>query len=200
MSKQNTFSQLKIVFTGGPSAGKTRILQVLEKNFCSQVRVVPEVATILYSGGFPRWDDYWSKIHTQRAIFKLQLELEELMIKRFSSYHLLLDRGVLDGLAYWPSSSEEFFHSLGYTEEELYLRYDAVIHLDPAPPEEFDISNPIRRENFNESLLLNDKIKNIWMRHKRYVHISSKKNFFEKVTQVELLIEQWLTTNALASS
>jgi predicted ATPase len=199
VNKPLKFKQLKIVFTGGPSAGKSSILHILEKSFCHKLRVVPEVATILYSGGFPRWNDHWSKVHTQRAIFKLQIELEDLMTKRYPTHHLLLDRGALDGLAYWPGSETEFFQSVGYTKEELYRRYDAVIHLDPAPPEEFDLGNPVRRESFEESLSLNDKIKNIWAQHEHYIHIPSQKNFFEKVTQVEKLMEQWLKGNDPAS-
>ena len=38
----------------------------------------------------------------------------------------LCDRGVLDSLAYWPSSPEEFFIELGTTREKELARYAAA--------------------------------------------------------------------------
>lgn len=43
----------KIVITGGPCGGKTTVLNALKKDFNDRAVFVPEVATMLLSGGFP---------------------------------------------------------------------------------------------------------------------------------------------------
>ena len=42
-----------IVLTGGPSAGKTAVQQVASEQFGDRLVLVPEAATLLFSGGFP---------------------------------------------------------------------------------------------------------------------------------------------------
>ena len=44
----------KVVLTGGPAAGKTAIADVLSRQLEKRICVVPESATILFKGGFPR--------------------------------------------------------------------------------------------------------------------------------------------------
>ena len=46
--------QKKIVLTGGPCAGKTTLTQVIAKAFPKHIVIVPESASLLFSGGFPR--------------------------------------------------------------------------------------------------------------------------------------------------
>ena len=41
-----------IVITGGPGAGKTAALEMVKKSFCNHVVILPEAASILFSGGF----------------------------------------------------------------------------------------------------------------------------------------------------
>lgn len=50
--KQLTHSPKLIVLTGGPSAGKTAILEMVLKTFCPHVTVIPEAAGIVFGGGF----------------------------------------------------------------------------------------------------------------------------------------------------
>ena len=44
----------RVAVTGGPAAGKTAILDVLRRHLDRRVVVLPESATTLFSGGFPR--------------------------------------------------------------------------------------------------------------------------------------------------
>ena len=39
---------------GRPGAGKTAVLELIQRSFCGHVRVLPESAGILFGGGFPR--------------------------------------------------------------------------------------------------------------------------------------------------
>ena len=45
---------MKVVLTGGPSGGKTTIATALAKDLTAQTAVVPEAASMLFLGGFPR--------------------------------------------------------------------------------------------------------------------------------------------------
>lgn len=42
-----------IVLTGGPCSGKTTVLRAIAEEFRGRIVLVPEVATLLLSGGFP---------------------------------------------------------------------------------------------------------------------------------------------------
>lgn len=44
----------RIAITGGPAAGKTTVLHEIPKRYGGQVLTMPEVASILFDGGFPK--------------------------------------------------------------------------------------------------------------------------------------------------
>ena len=43
-----------VVLTGGPGAGKTAVMEAAKQIFAQDVMILPEAASIVYSGGFPR--------------------------------------------------------------------------------------------------------------------------------------------------
>lgn len=59
----------RVVLTGGPGAGKTAVLELIRQSFCEHVKVLPEAASVVFGGGFPREDDPECKRAAQRAIF-----------------------------------------------------------------------------------------------------------------------------------
>lgn len=69
-------ARMRIVLTGGPGAGKTAVLELVRQYFCRHVQVLPEAASILFSGGFPRGERPGQRAAAQRAIFWVQHELE----------------------------------------------------------------------------------------------------------------------------
>lgn len=188
----NSRRKFKIVLTGGPSAGKTSILKILEKNFIDEVKVVPETATILYSGGFPRTPSLIGKKLCQKAIYHVQCSLEELYRNEYPNFHLLCDRGTLDGLAYWPESQETFFQQHHTTMTQELTRYDFVIQLDTTERLTYDALNPIRPETFQEALRINERLHQIWSNHPNYYRISAQKDFFRKVRITEALVRHLL--------
>src|SRR4051812_10765415 len=95
-----------IVLTGGAGAGKKAVLEVVRKNFCQHLLVLPEAASIVYRGGFPRLFDDPARRAAQRAIVQVQRELERYAASRSNIGVVLCDRGTLDGLAYWPGTRE----------------------------------------------------------------------------------------------
>ena len=115
-TKQHTDPQ-RVVLTGGPGAGKTAVLGIIHHHFCQHVVVLPEAASIIFGGGFPRRPSVASRMAAQRAIFRVQLELERLALEEKTAAIVLCDRGTLDGAAYWPGDPASFFASNATTLE-----------------------------------------------------------------------------------
>lgn len=175
--------QIKIAITGGPSGGKTTLIETLKKEFGSKISIVPEAASILYSGGFPRKKTEISKKHTQRAIYFTQKELELIIQNESPEALIVCDRGSLDSIAYWPSLEDDFLTNISSSKDIELSRYDWVIHLDTADFDDYDTSNPIRTETYEEAITLNEKIKMAWNGHKQRIIITSNDDFLIKMTK-----------------
>jgi len=184
--------QQKIVFTGGPSAGKTTLLQALAKEFSQKIAIVPETATILYKGGFHRSNDKISRTFIQKAIFYVQRESENLVCYQNKTKDIICDRGTLDGLAYWPNEESEFFETLQTSKKEQLSRYHWVIHLNTACERGYDLSNPIRTESPEEAMVINDRLKKIWREHPQFLIIPAHTDFFRKLRLAQSVTEQIL--------
>ena len=94
----------RIVLTGGPGAGKTVIAKEIVNRFPNQFVLVPEAATQVYAALQTRWDrlDLEGRRDVQRRIYRLQREQEDRVRDTHPDHVLLLDRGTIDGAAYWP--------------------------------------------------------------------------------------------------
>lgn len=179
----------KIAITGGPSGGKTTLIEALKKEFGQKVKVVPEAASILYKGGFPRVKSYDGYFHAQKAIYETQKELENLRVKTNPEQLIVCDRGSLDALAYWPDTEEHFYKIVGTSRSFELARYQWIIHLDTATEPDYDASNPVRTEDFHEALLLNEKIKKSWEGHPQRFVITAENDFFSKMKKATSVIE-----------
>ena len=65
----------RVAITGGPGAGKTAVLEVVRRELCAHVAVLPEAASLLFRGGFPRGHEAVERRAAQRAIYYVQREL-----------------------------------------------------------------------------------------------------------------------------
>lgn len=182
----------KIVLTGGPSAGKTTILKALTKEFFPHIATVPETASILYSGGFHRPKLDAAKVHSQRAIYFVQVESESIVQVENPQRSLICDRGTLDGLAYWPYPQKTYFESVNSSLEAEINRYQWIIHLDSACIEGYDSSNPIRIESPQEALIINERIKQVWESHPQRFIINSTQDFVKKMRLAQIVIRRIL--------
>jgi predicted ATPase len=172
----------RVVLTGGPGAGKTAVLEVVRQHFCEHVEVIPEAASILFRGGFPRRDTPAARRAAQRAIFRLQAELERMAMEESRAAVLLCDRGTVDGLAYWDDPPETFWADVGTNHAAELGHYAAVIHLRTPPADNgYDHSNPVRTESAAEALRLDERIFEVWRAHPARTVIASHETFLGKL-------------------
>lgn len=182
-----------VVLTGGPGAGKTAVLEFARKVFCENVAILPEAAGILFSGGFWRLDSASGIRSAQRAIYHVQTEIQNMFFDENKWAIGLCDRGTLDGLAYWQGSEEDFFESLGTNLQTELNKYKSVIHLRvPSMDLGYNNQNPIRIENAELAIKIDERIHEIWRRHPNYFQISSVNLFTNKVLEACDLIRTFL--------
>ena len=186
----------KIVLTGGPCAGKSTIADLISRAFSTQLLIVPESASMLFRGGFPRWQDERSRAARQTAIYHVQSEMEAAYEANSTGLTLLLDRGTIDGAAYWPRGPKDFFASLGTTEEKELARYDEVLYLESACEADYQVHrlrNPTRIETWAEARDLDEKTRAIWAMHPRVHIVSNRPTFSDKIFEVLKLVETALS-------
>jgi len=180
----------RIVLTGGPGGGKTTAADLFRREIGETVVIVPETATMLFSGGFPRAKEDEAVQHAQRAIYHTQVALEAVQGERFPDRMLLCDRGTLDGAAYWPGPDEAFYEAMGTTLQAELARYDAVLHFESAAAggERIEGGNPVRTETNAEAAALDRRIAELWGDHPRFHFVPHRSSFLEKLREgLELL-------------
>lgn len=186
----------KIVLTGGPCSGKTTTLRVLQEEFGDQIKLVPEVATVLLDGGFPlpgrdlQWSEEWQAAF-QSAVLPLQASMEEayqLSAGQNGCHLLVCDRGVLDGAAYTPGGAPSFCEKYGVKEDEALSRYAAVLHLESlatADPSKYGkAGNDSRFEPLERAQELEMATRKSWENHPRHTVIDGKRGIEGKISQV----------------
>jgi predicted ATPase len=174
----------RIVLTGGPGGGKTTAADLFRREIGERVVIVPEAATILFQGGFPRSHNPQALRIAQTAIFQMQRNLEDVQASIYPGRTLLCDRGTVDGGAYWPGGDGDYFTAVGTTLEAELRRYDAVIFFETAAVGGLSIEggNPMRNETLREALRLDAKLRALWMRHPRFILVPHNPSFFKKIS------------------
>ena len=188
-----------IVLTGGPSGGKTRLLETIRESLCPHVGLLPESASIVFGGGFPRSDRPPVLRAAQRTIYHVQDELERMVRDDGALGIVLCDRGTLDGLAYWPDDEDAFFEQLETTREWELRRYAAVLHLRTPAADAYDMTNPLRIESAREAAALDERIALAWRGHPHRVVIDAAATFEEKLAAALAVVRAELPACCLAA-
>jgi len=175
---------LRIVLTGGPGAGKTTAADLFRREIGDTVVLVPESATTLFAGGFPRVPDEEARRSVQSAIFAVQRALEDIQASLFPDRVLLCDRGTIDGAAYWPDGEAEFFTRMGTTQEAEMARYDVVLFFESASVAGISIEggNRYRVESTDEAFQLDRRLRALWSGHPRFHLVPHNASFLRKIT------------------
>ncbi len=173
----------RIVLTGGPGGGKTTAADLFRREIGERVVIVPEAATMLFSGGFPRMAHDGAIEATQTAIYHLQRNLEDVQACRYPDRVLLCDRGTVDGAAYWPVDAADFFDSVDSSLAAELDRYDAVIFFESAARGGIEIEggNPTRIESIAAAAALDEKLYALWSQHPRFERVPHNTSFVAKI-------------------
>lgn len=169
-----------VVVTGGPGAGKTAVLELAARSFCEHVAILPEAATIVFGGGFPRHDTVVGRRAAQRAIYAVQRQLEEVVLGERKVGVALCDRGTVDGLAYWPDPPDTFWAAMGTTSTVELARYRSVIHLQVPTVDQGYHSDPIRVETAEQAGAVDRRIAVAWAEHPHKVGLTAGTDFAAK--------------------
>jgi len=191
----------RIVVTGGPGSGKTVITAALAAALPDRFALVPEAATQVYTLLQTRWDklDLEGRHDVQRRIYRLQREQEERLTLEHPTKTLLLDRGTIDGAAYWPDGAEDYWRDLNTTHAEELARYDAVILLETCAVlglYDGDESNFCRFEDPQAAIASSELLKRLWGGHPRMHVVGARHRLDDKIAEAGALIER-LTSDGL---
>jgi predicted ATPase len=185
----------RIVLTGGPGGGKTTAADLFRREMGDRVVMVPEAATMVFTGGFPRVHEPLAVHAAQRAIYHVQRNLEDVQAALFPDRVLLCDRGTVDGSAYWPGDSDGFFEELETSLDDELQRYDAVIFFESAAVGGMGIEggNPIRNETQEQAVHLDRRLYALWSRHPRFILVPHNPSFFKKISFALAVLEGIVT-------
>ena len=184
MKSSHPNGRCRIVLTGGPGGGKTTAADLFRREISERVILVPEAATMVFSGGFPRSTETMAIHAAQRAIYQVQRNLEDVQAALYPERVLLCDRGTVDGDAYWPGEPKQFFNEVGTSLEAEFSRYDAVIFFESAAVGGMGIEggNPIRNESLEEAVKLDHKLRSMWSKHPNFFLVPHNPSFFKKIS------------------
>lgn len=182
-TQNHTNGRCRIVLTGGPGGGKTTAADLFRREIGERVVVVPEAATLLFTGGFPRSSEIHARRSAQCAVYHVQRNLEDVQAALYPERILLCDRGTVDGAAYWPDEEKTFFDAVGSTEQAELARYDAVIFFESAAAGGLSIEggNPTRIESNAQALALDRRLREIWSPHPHVTIIPHNPSFVKKI-------------------
>ena len=183
-----------IVITGGPGSGKTVITRALAETHPERFTLVPEAATQVYTMLQTRWDrlDLEGRRDVQRRIYRLQVAQEDQLSREHPGKTLLLDRGTIDGAAYWPGGPDDYWRDLGSDVERELARYDAVILLETGAAlglYDGDESNSCRFEDAQAALSAGELLKRLWSAHPNVRHVGAFPHLHDKIAQVRAVLE-----------
>ena len=191
---------MKIVLTGGPCAGKTTALAMIEERLTAlgyRVFIVPEVATMALNNGLRftglTRDQY---VYAERQFLRLQLELEtsfEAFARQCEKSVVICDRGTMDVKSYLDAHEWERvcatvdfrfrFCDVSLRDE----RYVAVIHMRTVAASGSGYTkenNAARQENAEEAILADKRTLEAWLGHPHLRVIENEEHFEDKARKV----------------
>jgi predicted ATPase len=185
----------KIVITGGPGSGKTVITAALAAEQPDRFVLVPEAATQIYTQLQTRWDklDLAGRHDAQRRMYRLQLDQEARIAAAHPDKILLLDRGTVDGSAYWPEGPEAFWRDISTTHAAELARYDAVILLETCAVlglYDGDNSNFCRFEDGAAAVRSSEALKQLWAGHPQLHFVDAYPTLDAKIAAVREILDK----------
>ncbi len=195
----------KIVVAGGPCAGKSSALAVIEAYAREEgytVFLLKECATELMESGISP-HSCASPAVFQEARTRLQIEKERIYAaaaEGLGQVLIVCDRGLADGKAYMGEKAwGELLARLSLTEEQTLLTYDAVFYLTSAAVGAMDAytlaTNAARSETAEEAARLDEATFEAWHSHPRLYRIGCYPTFEEKKARLLSCLSDFLAIN-----
>lgn len=183
----------RIVLTGGPGAGKSVISRAIVDYDPSRLVLVPEAATQVYQMLNTRWDrlELEGRRDVQRRIYRLQRDQEERFAREHPGRIHVLDRGTIDGAAYWPEGAADYWRDLGTSLDVELSRYDCVIWLESCAAlgiYDGDATNFCRFEDAAGAVASGKTLLQLWGRYPALKHVGAFTNLEDKILAVRELI------------
>lgn len=200
----------KIVLTGGPSSGKTKVLEKIQEVYKERgvkVIVVDETATYLINNDIKCFgDNKMDLLDFQEIVMRMQLAKEEVFTvvaekEKNKDVIIVYDRGTIDNNAY--INNEEFLEVLrrvgSISYGDLINSYDLVIFLKGAESFYTLENNRARSETASESMALGNKTLNVWLGHKNIHIVNPKDTIEEKQDEVIRIIDEFILESQIKS-
>lgn len=192
-----TGPQIKsVVLTGGPCAGKTSMVPIVEE-WCklNGIRLfkIPEIASMYISSGIdPRGLEINVMSTINRAFMRTQMDIENVAAQTAKETSktdslILCDRAVLDSAAYVPPHAWHFMiHTSGQSTARLLDRYDMVLHLQSVAVDKPELyqGNSIRTEDVAASAIMDGLTLRAWEAHPEHKLIDNRGDFKTKARSV----------------
>ncbi len=187
----------RIVLTGGPCAGKSSSLDLIQDYLINKgyvVYTVQESATELINSGIKPFG--YNKLDLykfQEVILKYQLDKEQLVeyvAKNFNidkDIVIIYDRAIIDNKAYIGQSDfDKLLDKYNLNEIDILDKYDLVIHLETAAKKNVYTkdNNKARSENELEAIDLDNKTYDAWKLHKNLVRVRCFDKFEDKQRKI----------------
>lgn len=198
----------RIVLTGGPCAGKSTSLEMIEKHLREKgyiVYTIQESATELINSGIkPFGENKIDLIKFQEIILKYQLDKEALIESvaktNFENRDIIIiyDRGIIDNKAYIGQEVfDKLLNKYNLNEIELLDKYDLVIHLESAAKSSGYTreNNKARNEDKETAIEMDTKTFEAWKYHRNLVRVSCYDSFDEKQEIIKKIIDNNLDKN-----
>ena len=192
----------KIVFTGGPCAGKTTQINIIKeylKKKGYKVICIGETATEIMTTEMD-FKFVNSVVTFQTLMLKTQYFKEsivnDILKNRNEKIIVLFDRGILDNKAYFDNSKDfdYIINNIDKSEIELLDSYDLVIDLlslASCKPSGYTlVNNKIRTETIEEAIKLDEKTSNVWVGHKNLYLYNSNVSIEEESIYIIKKIEE----------
>lgn len=187
----------KICLTGGPCAGKTSALSLIEQELSDmgyKVFIIDEVATRLINAGIkPFGLDAISMMNFEEIMLKHQLIEEEAFEKTANLINkkcvIICDRGIFDIKSFISDNEfDALLKKYNLSKISLMDNYGMVVHMNTAAKgaEKFYTTenNKARSEGIKDARLRDDKCQQAWSFHNNLKIIDNSTDFNDKLKKV----------------
>lgn len=195
----------KICLTGGPCAGKTSALSLIEQELSDmgyKVFIIDEVATRLINAGIkPFGLDAISMLNFEEIMLKHQLMEEEAFEKTANLINkkcvIICDRGIFDIKSFISDNEfDALLKKYNLSKISLMDNYGMVVHMNTAAKgaEKFYTTenNKARSEGIKDARLRDDKCQQAWSFHNNLKIIDNSTDFNDKLKKVIDSIKNYL--------